>query len=132
MGSLPIKMRSHPNRQASLIGQGKLKNQPLVEASIYGTLAGVYDILGYYGQSIPHKARQYDILQKYGQPGNVVKNYLALTYRRAGEYKQAESLFNELIPDLPRISKLYRPSRCNLAHVYFNDRVKFHECRPIY
>jgi serine/threonine protein kinase/Tfp pilus assembly protein PilF len=95
--------------------------QPLLEASVRGRLAAVYDILGYYRQSIPHKARQYEILRQYGQHGAVVKNYLAIAYRRSGEYEQAESLFKQLISELHDTSILWRPSRCNLAHVYYGQ-----------
>ncbi len=106
---------------AAKLEEGTFKDQPLVEAAVRDTLYTTYDQLGHYKQSIPHKARQYDILRQDGRPHWGPKNWLALAYRRAGEYNQAESLLNELIRDVPKTSVLYYPCRCNLAHVYYGQ-----------
>jgi len=102
-----------PTRKESFIGisnlqiswstnlEGKFQDQPVVEADIRWQLGMAYYVLGHYKASIPHLARSYQLRRElFGEkrsPTSYTKNYLALAYLKAGQFSEAEGLFDELI-----------------------------------
>jgi len=108
---------------ASRLDDGTFKDQPFVEATVLDTLSRTYDQLGYYREAIPLKARRYHVLQQYGPLGNInrAKYLLAIAYRRASYYNQAESLLDELLVDLSKTTGHYYYCRATLAYVYYGQ-----------
>jgi non-specific serine/threonine protein kinase/serine/threonine-protein kinase len=108
--------------------EGKLEDQPRVEADICWRLGAIYRRLGDHRAAIPHLARSYQLRRElFGEresPTNWTKNYLALTYSGAGQYSEAERLLDELLEPYPKnLDKLdhvvlFPSMRCNLACVY--------------
>jgi len=103
--------------------EGRFEDQPLVDADICWRLSLIYRKLGDYRAAIPYLARSYQIRKEYlGErefPTFVAKNYLALAYSRAGQYNEAEQLFDELIEGSdPENLRTLPGLKCNLACVY--------------
>jgi serine/threonine protein kinase len=106
--------------------EGRFKDQPLVEADICWRLGRTYTKLGDHRAAIPHMVRSYQLRkEQFGEHRNptiYTKNYLALAYLNAGQYSEAELLFDELIkasdPENVRELPGYK---CNLACVYIGQ-----------
>jgi hypothetical protein len=103
--------------------EGRFDGQPLVEADICWRLSFIYRRLGDYRAAIPYLARSYELRREYlgerGKPTFVAKNYLALAYSHAGQYNEAEQLFDELIEGSdPENLRTLPGLKCNLACVY--------------
>ncbi|MHC4440126.1 MAG: protein kinase domain-containing protein, partial [Planctomycetota bacterium] len=98
------------------------KDQPLIEARIRWTLGGIYFELGYFKASAFHRECAYRIYLE--QPGEApvnleyVMNWLAVSYAFAGNYREAETLWDRLIQQRRRAGRKVAPwLRCNFAVV---------------
>ena len=105
--------------------EGKFEDQPVIEADIRWQLGMAYSALGDIRAEVPHLARSYQLRrEQFGEhksPTNYTKNYLALAYLHAGQYSDAEQLFDELIegPHSEEVRMRNLPGyKCNLACVY--------------
>ena len=103
--------------------EGKFEDQPIVEAQIRWQLGMAYRALGDIRAEVPHLARSYQLRrEQFGEhksPTTYTKNYLALAYSRAGQYGEAERLFDELIEaSNPENNRTLPGYKCNLALVY--------------
>jgi serine/threonine protein kinase/Flp pilus assembly protein TadD len=101
------KVKGHEATMADILGaaseslKDRFENQPLVEANICWRLSRIYTSLGDHRAAIPHLARVYQLRREhFGEQAHstlLAKSYLALAYKNAGEYNEAERLFSELI-----------------------------------
>jgi serine/threonine protein kinase len=109
--------------------QGRFDDQPQIEADICWRLSAIYRRLGDHRSAIPYLARLYQLrrehLGEHKGPTNTAKNYLALAYNAAGQYSEAERLFDELI----EFRQQWNPEnvgmlpwlKCNLSWVYIGQ-----------
>ena len=105
---------------------GRFKNQPRVEADIHYRLFNIYTRLGDYKSAILHVARSYqlrrELFGEHNSPTTYTKNYLALSYNAAGQYNDAERLFDELIEASdPEDNRVLPGYKCNLACIYIGQ-----------
>jgi serine/threonine protein kinase/Tfp pilus assembly protein PilF len=106
--------------------EGKFQNQPLVEANLRWQLGMAYSAFGDNRASIPHLERSYQLRKEhFGEdisPTSYTKNFLALAYSAAGQYNDAERLFDELIETLdPENNRVLPGYKCNLACIYIGQ-----------
>jgi len=103
--------------------EGKFEDQPVIEADIRWQLGMAYRALGDIRAAVPFLERSYQLRrEQFGEhksPTTYTKNYLALAYLRAGQYSEAERLFDELIEASdPEDNRTLPGYKCNLACVY--------------
>ena len=106
--------------------EGKFQDQPLVEAQVRYHLGWAYRRIGEPRAAIHHLQRSYQLYSEHSGKRKkttlTTKNYLALEYFNAGQYRQAERLFNELIQESNPDSQVPLPEiKCNLALVYIEQ-----------
>jgi tetratricopeptide (TPR) repeat protein len=106
--------------------EGKFQDQLLVEAQVRYHLGWAYRRIGEPRAAVHHLQRSYQLYSEHrGEQKNTTlttKNYLALEYFNAGQYRQAERLFDELIQESNPGSQIPLPEiKCNLALVYIEQ-----------
>ena len=106
--------------------ESKFQDQPLVEAQIRWRLGRAWSAISDPRAAIPHIVRSYQLRREhYGERGSHTvrtKNYLGLVYVAAGQYKEAEHLFDELIQESnPNNVVPLLEIKCNLALVYIEQ-----------
>jgi len=116
--------------------EGKFEDQPVVEADIRWEVGMAYRGFFDYGAAITHLARSYELRRdRFGEreePTKYTKNYLAMTYNLAGQYSEAERLFDELIDDTDPGNVRELPGyRCNLAGAYLHQG-RYEKAKQIY
>ena len=91
------------NGAAAKLDEGKFENQPLLEASIRGTLGSTCFDLGYYLASAQQRDRAYRIyLGQFGEEHNTTRNamnMLAVSHTFAGNYREAVALYEKIQGD---------------------------------
>jgi serine/threonine protein kinase len=109
--------------------QGRFDDQPQIEADICWRLSTIYRRLGDHRSAIPYLARLYQLrrehLGEHEGPTNTAKNYLALAYNGAGQYSEAERLFDELIEfyqqSNPENVGMLPWLKCNISRIYIGQ-----------
>jgi len=106
--------------------EGRFENQPLVEAEICWTLARNYHFLHEHGAAIPFYERAYQIrkeqLGELAEPTLIAKTQLGFSQIFAGQFKEAERTFDELIAQSRQLdpANIIFPNswKCRLSIVY--------------
>jgi serine/threonine protein kinase/Flp pilus assembly protein TadD len=109
--------------------QGRFDDQPQIEADICWRLSTIYRRLGDHRSAIPYLARLYQLrrerLGEHKGDTNTAKNYLALAYNGAGQYSEAERLFDELIEfyqqSNPENVGMLPWLKCNISRIYIGQ-----------
>jgi tetratricopeptide (TPR) repeat protein len=109
--------------------RSKFKDQPLAEAAICWRLGKIYQYFGDNRSAIPYLTRLYQLrrehLGEHKGPTNTAKNYLALAYNAAGQYSEAERLFDELIEfyqqSNPENVGMLPWLKCNISRIYIRQ-----------
>lgn len=113
--------------------ESRFDDQPLVEAQIRWYLGAAYRELWDYRAAIPHLKHAYQLRKAHlgedAEPTMVTKNYLAISYERAGRYKEAEQLFKELMNQ--KEVTVLRSLKSNLACVHI-EQGRYEEAEPVF
>ena len=133
-----LKVRTALDRAAAAIS-GKFDKQPLVEASIRGTIGNTYNDLGLYPEAQAQIERALDLRRRLlgeQHPDTLsIMNDLADLYQKQGKYAKAEPLFAQVLQARHRLLGDEHPdtlrSMSNLAYVYM-DQGKYGLAEPLY